>query len=173
MLILAYICSINLIKYTYMKYIRSLIHLAILMLCISIPVQGQSVSDPVTWTLRVKMTSATEGEMILKANIEPGWHLYGFNIPKGGPQATKIDLTGCKDVRFTDKLTMSSAPLTVKDEAFDMTVTWWDSTVTFKRKFKVEGANPFISAQVTYMACDNVNCRPPKTETLNKKVIVK
>jgi hypothetical protein len=45
--------------------------------------------------------------------------------------------------------------------------------VTFTRKFKLTGkkADAVINGKITYMACNDENCMPPKTEniTLNIK----
>ncbi|MDE6039865.1 MAG: hypothetical protein K2F75_07775, partial [Paramuribaculum sp.] len=40
---------------------------------------AQAPSNPVKWRVNVKMSSATEGEVIMIATIADGWHLYGMN----------------------------------------------------------------------------------------------
>ena len=38
-----------------------------------------------SWQYAVKKTGTNEAELILKASIDPGWHLYGQHFPDGGP----------------------------------------------------------------------------------------
>lgn len=55
----------------------------------AISINAQIV-NPIVWTISTSMTSATEGEISFAAAIEPGWHLYGTNLPDGGPRATTV-----------------------------------------------------------------------------------
>ncbi|MDE5745526.1 MAG: thiol:disulfide interchange protein, partial [Paramuribaculum sp.] len=52
---------------------------------------GAQILSPIIWNVTSSMTSDTEGEIVFSATIEDGWHLYGLNLPEGGPKATSID----------------------------------------------------------------------------------
>lgn len=135
---------------------------------------AQSPSNPIRWRMNVRMISSTEGEIIVKATLDAGWHLYGFNLPKNGPQSTEIDMAGSKGVVFTDKLNVSPSPERFHDAMFDLDLTCWNSAVTFRRKFKVtDPAAATINCRIRFMGCNDMNCMPPKTETFSKKVIIK
>ena len=54
---------------------RIFIFLTVLITAVFLNVASAQAPKHVTWRLTVKMTSATEGVMTLKAVIEPGWHL--------------------------------------------------------------------------------------------------
>lgn len=137
-------------------------------------VSAQTPANPIRWRVNVRMTSSTEGEVIIKATIDAGWHLYGMNLPKNGPQATDIDLSASKGVIFTDKMTMSPAPGKYHDSMFDLDLSCWNSAVTFRRKFKVtDAASATVAGKIRFMGCNDQNCMPPKTETFSKKVIIK
>lgn len=135
---------------------------------------AQSPSNPIRWRMNVRMISPTEGEVTIKATLDAGWHLYGFNLPKNGPQSTEIDMTESKGVSFIDKLTVTPAPQKYHDAMFDIDLTCWNSAVTFRRKFKVtDSAAATINCRIRFMGCNDMNCMPPKTETFSKKVIFK
>ncbi len=124
--------------------------------------------EPVRWRMNVKMTSETEGIVTLRAIIDEGWHMYSTNIPEGGPRPTQISFEASKGVKFTDKLKVGTAPTEVDDPMFEMKLSWWAANVTFTRKFKLtdpDGAK--INAAVSFMACNDMNCMPPKNVNLS------
>ncbi len=119
---------------------------------------------PVRWTSAISMTSRTQGTVTVKAAITPGWHLYGLEMPEDGPRATEINLTGSTGVEFTGELTPSREPVSKTDAMFGAELTWWDADVTFTRTFTVTNPdNARIAGSVTFMACDDITCRPPST----------
>ena len=59
------------------------------LLMLALPLCAQ-IYDPVKWTFEQKQLSETEGEIILKATIDEGWHLYGTQLPEDGPIATSF-----------------------------------------------------------------------------------
>jgi len=147
--------------------------LFILLFLVSTPaVKAQMTPQkPITWRVNVKMTTPSEGEVIIKAIIEDGWHLYGFSLPNGGPKPTVIDLSPSTGVEFTSRLTCSSSPAEHHDAMFGKRLNWWDSDVTFRRKFKItDPASARIIGAIHYMGCDNNTCLPPETENISKAI---
>lgn len=129
---------------------------------------SMSAQKPIKWRSNVKMTSETEGVVTIKAIIEPGWHLYGMQIPSGGPKATKIDLTSSEGVKFVGNITPSIAPKKVYDKTFDLNLNWWDQNVTFTQKFKVTSKKSAkIVGVISYMGCNDQTCSPPSTQSIN------
>ncbi len=129
---------------------------------------SMSAQKPIKWRSNIKMTSETEGVVTIKAIIEPGWHLYGTQIPSGGPKATKIDLSSSEGVKFVGDVTPSIAPKKVHDKTFDLNLNWWDQNVTFTQKFKLsskKGAK--IVGVISFMGCNDQTCLPPSTQSIN------
>lgn len=139
------------------------------------PQAQAGVSKPVTWTINARMIDATSGVITLTAVPAEGWHLYGTELPDGGPQATKIDLSKSTGITLEGPLKPSVKPVTVTDKMFDMTLNWWEKPVTFTVAFKLKPGvkTARIKAEVNFMACDNNTCAPPVTETLFKSVRAK
>ena len=156
-----------------MKYIKYILA-ALLVLLAVVAVHAQSPNDvpPVRWRTIVKMTSPTEGNVTFRALISQGWHLYGLEVPEGGPKATTFDLSKSTGVEFTGPVKPARAPLSVEDAMFGMTLTWWDSNVAFSVPFRLapEKGEARIGASITYMSCDGASCRPPKTERISAPV---
>lgn len=124
------------------------------------------------WRMIVKMTTPTTGECIVKGTIDAGWHVYGTSLPKGGPTATTLDFSKSEGVVFNGPVSVEPAATSGYDRLFDMTLSWWEGNVTFRRKFTLKGdaTMPTIRCAVRYIACDNSQCRMPVTENLSKTV---
>lgn len=126
---------------------------------------------PVKWRASAKMVSATEGVVTLKATVQKGWHLYGMDIPSGGPKATAIEFDKTTGIEFTGNITPSVKPVEVHDPQFGIDVTWWESSVTFTRTFRKTGDVSSVSGSITYMGCNDQTCTPPRTEKFNARII--
>jgi thiol:disulfide interchange protein DsbD len=144
-----------------------------LLLALVISVMSAMAQNPIKWRTTYKMTSDKEGVLTVKAIVTDGWHLYGTKIPDGGPKATALDFSESKGIKFTSTFKPSAQPTEKMDDMFGLKLNYWGSNVTFTRKFKLTGkkADAVINGKITYMACNDENCMPPKTEniTLNIK----
>lgn len=153
--------------------------IATMMTCFSAKAQlsapgmaNQSAEEPVSWSLSVKMTDSNNGIITIKADVTPGWHFYGLTTPKGGPKPTTFNFDGSKGIKFTGQLKPSRKAKSEKDDMFDITVSSWDKDVIFTRSFRLEkgASDPTVSVKITYMACDNIKCSPPKTVSKTARV---
>lgn len=128
--------------------------------------------NPIKWRSSVAMTNATEGVITMKAIVQPGWHLYGVDLPKGGPKSTTFDFSQSTDIELTGKITPSVKPTTTFDQMFQLELNWWETTVTFTQAFKVTGKSPNIKGVITYMGCNNETCTPPRKENISLTIPV-
>lgn len=130
-----------------------------------------TAQNPVKWTASATMTSATEGKIVITGQIEKGWHVYGFNQSPDGPQSTSMSMSRPAGLTFTGKLSYSPKLISVMDEVFGVQVTYWENSVTFTRKFNITpGTKGKVGVDITYMACNDSSCMPPKTESLTVEI---
>lgn len=123
---------------------------------------------PVRWRTRVTWTDNTHGTLIIRALVSEGWHLYGLDMPQGGPRPTRFDFSGSTGVTFDSTVTPSREAISANDPLFDATLTWWDSNVNFSIPFTLEGSESHTARiKINYMVCNGNTCRPPSVETLN------
>jgi thiol:disulfide interchange protein DsbD len=146
--------------------------IAFLLTALIISVMSAVAQNPVKWRSSVEMTNSKEGVLTVKAVVTDGWHLYGTKLPDGGPKATVLDFSESKGIKFTSEFTPSIKPTEKMDDMFGIKLSWWAKTVTFTRKFKLTGkkANAAINGKITYMACNDETCQPPKTESVTLKI---
>ena len=127
--------------------------------------------NPVRWRTVVKMTSPTEGEIVIKALVDNGWHLYGLDMPDGGPKATRFDFSASTGIKTVGDIRPSSEPVAKMDPLFGQKLSWWDSNVNFTQRFKVtDKSKGAIKVAITFMSCNGETCTPPRTETVTANI---
>lgn len=126
------------------------------------------IFDPVKWMSAIKMTDATNGVVTFTATVDAGWHVYGTQLPSGGPEPTSVQWNN-HGVKLVGGLTPSKAAHKQHDETFDMDLSWWTGSVTLSQKFTVTAKEYKIEGSIRYMACDDENCTPPKSESFSFK----
>lgn len=130
------------------------------LLMLALPLCAQ-IYEPVKWTFEQKQLSETEGEIILKASIEDGWHLYGTQLPEDGPNATSFTFETLNDVELDGELIVPEGLIKKYDPQFEMELNWYEKTATFRQKIKITGPAPAVEGAVNFMACNDETCLPP------------
>ncbi len=145
---------------------KRLLSILLTVLTLGLAAYGQE-TVPVRWRTRVNWTDSTHGTLTIRALVSEGWHLYGLEMPQGGPRPTRFDFSGSTGVAFGANVTPSRSPISALDPLFDATLTWWDNNVNFSVPFTLEGSERHVARiSVSYMVCNGNTCRPPSTETL-------
>jgi thiol:disulfide interchange protein DsbD len=120
------------------------------------------ILKPVKWSYFVNRTSDQEAELVLKASIDAGWHLYSQSIPEGGPIATSFKFSPSKDYELVGKV-KEGKPIKKYEEAFEMDLQYFESSATFKQKIKIKTADAFkINGTLEFMVCNDQQCLPPE-----------
>lgn len=134
---------------------------------------GVCAQSPVKWRVTARMTSSDGGIITVKATMAPGWHLYSTAIPDGGPKPTVIDLSRSAGVRINGQLIPSKKTVDKLDKNFGVKLGYWEDSVTFSAPFKLVGPreNARVSASISYMACDDNTCMPPKKLEISATVL--
>ena len=120
------------------------------------------IFEPVKWSIEFNDLPSAEKEIVFKATIEEGWHLYDMNLPEGGPISTSINIEMLQGAELLDKPVSSVLPVDVFDKTFNMNIRWYTDTVTFTQKIKVTEFRRFrMSGEIEFMACNDETCIPP------------
>lgn len=135
----------------------------------SILISGFSYSqvvNPVKWEFTSKIVNESTAELKFTAKIDKGWHMYGLNIPPDGPVPTSFSFENENNLAFLNKIIPVQKPEVKYDSTFEMTVELFSHRVDFTRSIKlVPGAKQVVKGSVTFMACDDSRCLPPKDES--------
>ncbi|CAH8282156.1 thiol:disulfide interchange protein DsbD [Mariniflexile fucanivorans] len=142
---------------------------ALVVLGLSIVGHAQMI-DPVKWTTTVEKLSDSEFNLVSKAEIPSGFHLYSQDVPEGGPIPTSF-IYDDSDGGFTSiGNTVEEEGHTVDDPVFEMAIKYFEKTAVFKQKVKVTDGVSTINAFVEYMICDDTRCSPPTEVALEFKI---
>ena len=112
------------------------------------------MQDHISWNYSTKRTSSTEADLILKASIDKGWHLYGQYFDEGGPIRLKFEFEESKNFKIVGKVIETPKPKEVLDEVFEIKVQYFERTATFTQKIKILTTNAFsINGKLSGQIC--------------------
>lgn len=129
--------------------------------------QAQIV-DPVHWSTELKMTGDAQGEVVMTASIDAGWHMYSLDVdPDIGPQPLAIEWTALDGVELKGHPKADKTPHKKYDEMFGANLSWWTEGVTITQAFTATKSKFAIEGLIRYSACNNDNCIPPAKESFS------
>lgn len=149
-------------------------------LALAVLAGGQPLPDPVTWSLiRPATKSIVRGttiDVVLRAAIGPGWHLYGLDLDEGGPISTEISLPAGQPFAFARSI-RSSKPHEVFDPSFKMTVRLYTGRAEFVLPIAVAASAPrgrhTLTVETRYQSCNDRICLPPRTSKVTLTIDVR
>src|SRR5690606_16888465 len=114
--------------------------------------------------------SDSEYNLISKAKIPTGFHLYSQDVQDGGPIPTSFiydDSEG--NFKIIGNTTEEEGQM-VNDPVFEMEIKYFEDTAIFKQKVKINESVSVIHGFVEFMICDDTRCSPPIEEDLEFKI---
>jgi len=126
------------------------------------------IYEPVKWNVELKNTGDKTAEIQIQATIDDGWHLYGLNLPKGGPQPTSIVFETIENASKDGAIQAPSKLLKQFDANFNMELNWYTGNAIFIQKIKFSGDSKVkVKGYVEFMACNDKSCLPPSKIPFN------
>ena len=123
--------------------------------------QAQIV-NPTKWTFDSKQ-NGKQVELIFKANIEKGWHLYDTYLPEGGPIATAFVFEDSTLFELAGEIQKNPQPEKHFDETFQMNVGYFSNQVILTQKMNLATTYPVeLKGYVLFMSCNDETCTPPE-----------
>ena len=133
----------------------------------------------VAWSGRIEAKQVKPGEkakLLLTGKLDAGWHLYSLTQPPP-PRATKIALDDSSDKAFTiDGAPQQPKPKVAFDPNFDINTETFEGEVTFTVPVKVAAdaapGSHKIVVKVTFQACDDHQCLPPRPKLVEVETMI-
>ena len=136
--------------------------LPLALLLTSLGAKAQIIRDAVSWSHSVEDKSPTEKVIVFSATIKGDWHLYGTELPSGGPTPTSLIVDKIAGAQLVGKLTASKKPIEKHDPNFDMTLRFYSGQVSFRQALRITDPKAFaFSGAIRYMVCNDEQCLPP------------
>jgi len=136
-------------------------HLILLFALIAFTVGNSQILEPVKWKTSIEKFSDTEYNLVSKATIESGWHLYSQNVPADGPIPTTFTFD---DANGAFKIIGNTGELegkTVDDPVFQMRIKFFEKSAIFVQRVQLLGDVTSVKGTVEFMVCDDTRCLPP------------
>ena len=138
------------------------IFFALGLLLSTVGLSAQIVRDAVSWTRSVEDKSPTEKVLVFTAQVKGEWHLYGTDLPKGGPTPTHLVIDKISGAELVGGLVASQKPIEKFDPNFEMTLRFYSGKVSFRQKIRITDPKKFaLVGAVRYMVCNDEQCLPP------------
>nr|WP_314651147.1 protein-disulfide reductase DsbD domain-containing protein [uncultured Porphyromonas sp.] len=130
--------------------------------------QAQIARDAVSWSHSVEDKSPTEKVIVFTATLKGDWHLYGTELPSGGPTPTALVVDKIAGAQLVGKLAPSREPIEKHDPNFDMLLRFYAGQVSFRQTLRITDPKAFaFSGAMRYMACNDDQCLPPANWTFD------
>ena len=123
-------------------------------------VASGQLMKPVKWNLEQKSAGNGEIELVFKASIQSGWHLYSTNLPEGGPVKTTFTFTPDKaNYQVARPLLIKTTPTKEHDKIFNMDLEFFSNEATFVQKIKLLSNQAFdVKGTIEYQSCNDETC---------------
>ncbi len=145
----------------------------VLFLLASGQIETVLAQEAATWTAEPSQAVVAAGNTLVvkvTADINEGWHVYSTHGYDEGPVPTTIDFPEDSPLVLAGKV-KQPPPIEEFDEAFGINTEYYEEGVTFEVPARVlPGTAPgkrTVQVEVTFMACNDRICLPPKTITLD------
>ncbi|MEY5068751.1 MAG: hypothetical protein RLZ47_613 [Bacteroidota bacterium] len=119
------------------------------------------IEEPVKWSFSAQKLSDTEVNLLIKAKIDKGWHVYSQFIEDGGPIPTSFKFSPSADYELIGKVSESPKAVNAFDPNFGMQIAWHQDAVTFTQKIKLKNPKTTIKGVLEFMVCNDKKCLPP------------
>lgn len=128
---------------------------------------GQKPEEVVKWAGHLQ-TSNGQPQAILKATIEPGWHVYSITQPPGGPNAAVISVPTGQAFQQNGAIT-GTQPRSAFDPNFQMKTEFYEHAVNLTVPLQSTDTTKQqgVRVDVRFQACNDRLCLPPKTVQLD------
>ena len=154
-----YLCILVSI-YTNMKKI-----IVLLAFCLIACINAQSQkTEPVKWNTQINNTEKENfKEIVFSAHILGEWHLFGTQLPEGGPHSTAFVFDKIEGAVLLGNIREIDRPIEEYNSLFEMNLKWYNHSARFIQGIEIipESEKVLIEGHIEYQACNNVTCLPP------------
>jgi len=143
-------------------FLKRLLVLSALLLSLAPSFSLAQTLNPVKWEFSYKEIDNKTGELVLKAILDPDWHIYSQLQSGDGPLPTVFTLVKTPEYDLNGTVTEPD-PERKRDINFDVDVAQFEKEAVFIQKVKRNTQKDFvIMGEVECMSCNNVMCLPPR-----------
>lgn len=119
------------------------------------------IIEPIHWTFSVEQVNATEATLILRAKIDPPYHIYSQSNVGGIGLPLEFKFDKSANYELLGKVT-EPKPKEHYEESEKVTLKYFEKDATFRQKIKIKTDKAFqITGMATHQACNDEGCLAP------------
>ena len=119
------------------------------------------IVDPVDWIFSSDQ-EGDEATLVLKAEVDPPWHLYSQHLEDGGPIPTSFHFKPSENYELLGE-TKEGESVKHYDPNFKMDLAYFEGDAIFEQPIKIKSKEDFeITGELEYMVCNDKECLPPE-----------
>lgn len=120
------------------------------------------IVDPVKWTTTIQEDETDTLTLVFHASITTPYHLYGLDIPSGGPTPIQFSFTPDESHYLLSELIQAQTkPIVSYDSTFSMHIAYYIDSASFTQRVVRKDAQAFqIQGRIRYMCCSEHSCIP-------------
>lgn len=120
---------------------------------------SDKILNPVKWTYSLVPAGNDVFELAIKAEIDPGFHLYALKIPENGPLPTAFTFEPAEGYVLDGEAYEKTEGIVKYDDIFEMEIKYFEKQAEFGQKIVPRGSESFqIKGEIAYMVCNDVGC---------------
>jgi thiol:disulfide interchange protein len=123
---------------------------------------SSQIYDPVSWDFSFEKKENNRYEIIFTATIDKNSHIYSMDIPEGGPIPTSFRFDSVPAYELNEGTYEVTKPVEKLDEAFGYKIKTFSTRAEFRQKITSDDPCFTVTGAVSFMACNNATCSPPK-----------
>jgi thiol:disulfide interchange protein DsbD len=125
---------------------------------------------PVTWEFRHEKTGENRFDIVMTAIIETGSHIYGMEVPEGGPIPTTFSFAAPDGYKIEGTVHEVTPAVEKMDEAFGFEIKTYSNRAEFRQTITGIVSAFTVNGVVNFMACNDMTCSPPKDVEFSIKI---
>ena len=119
--------------------------------------------NPVKWSYTSEKVSDQEYDLIITANVDPGWYIYSQYLESDdGPIRTSFNFSENEAFKLMGQTKENGKKKEGFDDLFGMNVIKYSGTTQFVQRIKLSAPLQEVSGYLEFMTCDDDQCLPPK-----------
>ena len=127
---------------------------------ITVPTWSQ-IQDPVKWNFEIETLDENEVDLIIRAEIDAGWHLYSQEAGDG-PVSTSFTFFANEKIKMKGKVIEGEAHEEY-DPNFESVLRYFDKEAIFKQRIKLlKEESTLLKGELQFMVCNDAMCLPPE-----------
>ena len=127
------------------------------------------IQNPIHFQSELKNTDNGEADIIFRATIEPGWHVYSTDLGEDGPIEATFNVVKMDGAELVGKLKPRGNEIKQFDQMFGMELRFFEQNVTFVQHIKFTKPQYDIDCYLEYGACNDESCLPPTEVEFKQK----